>query len=427
MNGAAHLLTMNTSTCSTAMPAVTLQSFAAAGKLAALLLAMASASAGAGEVGALAKVFSWPDGVNNFGTYTKSPGGMVTRQAAGSGWKSYASSSFHALAAGGSATGPDNGRFGQGHNGGSAYWFEQITISSPSVAPGTQGRAVFTLYFDGHVSAGPSHPQQPGLYSAGISYRWAAQVDGADNVADPNIGESYGETVDVWPSYSETIGGNFRNQPRTHALLFRFGQPFDFTVAIHCSTTVWFSGPGAKARAELRCTGWNGFSGVERPFNVQEAGGIPVTDAVITSQTGFNYAGSSTTTYPQWASLYQLPAASMQDDSNGNGISNLLEYALGRNPLEPSSPAPFSPGLLNVAGNSYPSFTFTRRRLGGRPGDIVYTPKCGPNLDSWTAAGLETTVAPTAPDSDTETVTVRSTQPVSTTQREFLKLEVVKP
>ena len=398
-----------------------------AGQIVSLLLAAVSGSGvKAGEVAAFAKVGGWPGATNNFGTYTKAAGGTVTRSAAGSGWKSFSTSSFHALAAGGSASTPGNGGFSTGYVGGSAYWFDQITISSPSVAPGTQGRVFFTLYFDGHVSAGPTVPGQNRMYRASIGYRWAGITDGADNVADPDVGESYGEEIDVWSAYTETLGGNFRNQPRQHSMLFRFGQPIDFTVAIHCSgeTPRDFA---SKARCELRCTGWNGFFGIERPFDVHAAGGIPVADATIASQTGTNYAQASVSSYQQWSNLYQLAETSMLDDSNGDGLSNLVEYALGRNPVEPASTAAFTPGTAVVGGSSYPSFTFRRPRLGGRPGDLSYTPKRSTSLGTWVPDGIVTTVAPTAPDSDTETVTVRSTQPTSGAVREFLSLEVTKP
>jgi hypothetical protein len=82
---------------------------------AALLLVGFTASAGAGEVAAFARVYSWPDGVNNFSTYTKAAGGSVTPAAAGNGWKSHASASFHALAAGGSGNSPGTAGFSRGY------------------------------------------------------------------------------------------------------------------------------------------------------------------------------------------------------------------------------------------------------------------------------------------------------------------------
>lgn len=396
-------------------------------KAALLLIASGNiAGATAGEVAAFARVFGWPDGTSNFSTYTKAAGGTVTKSQSGNGWKSFGTSSFHALAAGGSATTPGTAGFSTGYVGGSAYWFEQITISSPSVPAGTVGRAEFTLYFDGHVSAGPPNPFQSGLYSSSIGYRWACipVADGGDNVADPNVGESYTERVDVWPSYSETIGGDFRNQPRHHQVVFRYGQPFDFTVAIHCAAEAWRNSP-SKVRAELRCTGWNGFRNFHIPLDLNAPGGIPVTDATVSAPSGFDYATPGTTSYAQWASLYQLDASSMQADANGNGLPNLLEYALGRHPAEVNPGPAVASGIVNVGGTHYPSITFTRPRLGARPGDITYLPQRGDNLGTWSNSGLEMTVAPS--DSDRETVTVRSTQPLGSQNREFLRLDVTGP
>ncbi len=283
---------------------------------------------------------------------------------------------------------------------------------------GTIGVADFTLFFEGDVSAGRSVFNQPGVYSSRISYRWASVGDNADNVADPRIGDQYSETVDVWPSYNETRGENFRNQPRHHQATFRFGQPFDFTVSIDCEATVWRNTPSS-VRAELRCTGWNGFRDVHIRF------GPPVTDATITSQSGFNYANPGTTTYAQWASLYQLRAAAMMADTNNNGLTDQMEYALGLNPRALNSGASFLPGAVRIGGQDFASFTYTRPRLWGRPGDLTYLPQYSTNLADWTAAGLVTAVAPST--TQTETVTVRSTQPITTQNREFLCLDVIQP
>ncbi|MEK7950951.1 hypothetical protein [Luteolibacter soli] len=378
------------------------------------------AFAAGGELGALARVFSWPDGVNNFSNYTKVAGGAATQSAAGNGWKSYGTASLHSLAVGGSATGPNTGRFQNGYVGGSAYWFEQITISSPSVPVGTQGRAEFTLYFDGQLSTG-SLPTYGREYNASIGYRWAAHVDGADNVADPNVGESYGETITVFPgAYMETTGGNFRNQARNHSVIFRFGQPFDFTVALHASGYVPFD-TASNVRMELRCKGWNGFQNIHLPIDVHAPGGIPVTDATVSSQSGFNYTQPSSTTYSQWARLYQLDAASMEADSNGNGLSNFMEYALGRDPLGPDSGAPVRPSVMEVEGQRFPCFSFNRPRLGGKPGDVVYLPKHSTTLANWSDSGLVTTVEPNS--DETETVTVRSATPAGQGAG-FFRLEV---
>ena len=387
-------------------------------KAAALLLTVAGLNSRteAGEVGAFALVYSWPDGVNNYNNYTKSPAGPLTPAAAGNGWKSYASASFHALAAGGTASIPGTGSWGKGYVGGSAYWFEQITISSPSVAAGTIGVADFTLYFEGALSVSSGRPNREN--AAYIRYRWSTHVDGADNVADPETGDVYTESLYAASNYGSGLGGSFRNQPRHHQTHFRFGQPFDFTIATRCEAEVWRDSPST-ARAELRCTGWNGF----RDISIRYGAAVP--DATVTSQSGFNYANAGSTTYAQWASLYQLPAASMLADANNNGFTNQMDYALGLNPVAPTPPNFFLPGTVNFGGQNFASFTYTRPRLGARPGDLTYLPKCSTNLADWTGLGLVSTVAPST--TQTETVTVRSTEPIAGQTREFLKLEVNQP
>ncbi|WP_367875267.1 hypothetical protein [Luteolibacter sp. Populi] len=383
----------------------------------AALLAVAgiSLTAEAGEVAAFAKVYSWPDGVNNFNSYTKASGGSLTPAAAGNGWKSHASASFHGLAAGGSAASPGTAGFSRGYVGGSAYWFEQITISSPSVAVGTQGRANLTLYFEGDLDAesqGNGRENQ-----ASFGYRVASNGAG-ENVATPDVGDSGYYVVYAGLGYKQTGGNDFRNLPCVHQIYFNYGQPCDLTIAVHSQAQVYRDAPG-KVRTYVRCTGWNGF------HDIRLSSDAPVTDATITSQTGFNYANAGSTSYAQWASQYQLDSASMQADSNGNRLPNLLEYALGRNPLDPNSSPPVTRGVVNIGGSDYQSITFTRPRLGARAGDIIYLPQRSDGLSGWTTTGMETTVAPST--TDTETVTVRSTQPQGTQASEFLRLEVTGP
>ena len=111
----------------------------------------------------------------------------------------------------------------------------------------------------------------------------------------------------------------------------------------------------------------------------------------------------------------------MAADSNGNGLSNLMEYALGRDPLGTYSSAPIRSTVTEVAGQSYPSFSFTRPRLGGKPGDITYLPQQSSTLANWSGNGMVTTVEPNA--DQTEPVTVRSATPLGQGSS-FLRLEV---
>ena len=295
--------------------------------------------------------------------------------------------------------------------GGSAYWFEQITISSPSQPFDTGGSGIVTLYFEGDIIAESLGNEN----RASIAYRVAT---GDDNKADPNTGDSGEYRVYAGLGYAGTTLSDFRNQPRHHQIFFKYGVPFDFTIAVHCNAEIWRDRRG-KVRADLRCTGWNGF------HSLIGVNLLPVTDATITSQSGFNYANPGSTTYEQWASLYQLNAASTQADTNNNGLTNLMERALGRNPLAPDTGSPFTSGRMTVGSNEYACFSFKRPRLGARAEDFIYLPQCSNDLSGWSPNGLVTTVAPST--TQTETVTVRSTRPIADQNREFLRLDVIKP
>jgi hypothetical protein len=371
-------------------------------------------SASAGEVGALATVFGWPDGVTTiYSPIPTAAGGPLVGAQAGNGWKSYGVADFNTLSAGGQATTQTTGGFSQGWIGGQAYWKQEITISSPSVPVGTQGLVDFTLFFEGLLEASASPPAYT-AFGSGIGYRWdVGPVAGAPDYSQSGFEN---RSILVGFDYLDATGTDFLNSPRNHTLIFGYGQPFTLKLMITTSSKPWRH-RASKARVELRSTGWNGF----KNYRLRHTD-IPVNDAVVTSPSGFNYGDSSTTTYSQWAGLYQLDTISPQADSNNNGLSNLLEYALGRNPLDADNGAPVTPGVVTIGAEQFNSMTFTRPALGGRPGDIIYQPERSIGLDGWGTGGLETTVSPA--NSQTETVTVRSTQPMTGQNSEFLRLGV---
>jgi len=372
------------------------------------------------ELGALARNFSWPGGNNNFSTYTKGTGGPVTDAASGTGWQCHAVANYHSLSGSYAASG-GNGSSSIGDLGGLAYWFDQITISSPTVPNGTVGVADFTLFFEGAVASTPHDSRlRFATNVSSISYRWAAVVvgEGGDGQPDLNVGDKFEERIEVNSSNTQTFGANFRNQPRQHQVTFRYGVPFDFTVSVEAAGKLAQNVP-SKILGEVRCTGWNGFQN----FSVRDAN--PVSDASVTSSTGFNYGSPGTTTYTKWASLYQLDASSKQMDSNQNGLTDLMEYALGRNPIAHGSGDPFTPALMQIGGQRFSCFSFVRPTLGAAPSGIIYTPQRSLSLDGWGSEGVVIESAPADPLH--ETVTVRSMHPVTEEPKEFLRLEVAEP
>jgi autotransporter-associated beta strand protein len=103
-------------------------------------------------------------------------------------------------------------------------------------------------------------------------------------------------------------------------------------------------------------------------------------------------------------------------DPDADGLSNLLEYALGSNPLSAASAAPPTVSVL-PAPSSTLALSFLRARS-----DLTYTVEASSSLapDSWTAIATNPgTVSPTLPVTVTDTLTP--------TPRRFLRLKVTAP
>ncbi len=109
----------------------------------------------------------------------------------------------------------------------------------------------------------------------------------------------------------------------------------------------------------------------------------------------------------------------LNSDPDGDGLVNLMELALGANP-NAQSPEPLIRGFLtSEGGDDYPALSFAR--LTGSS-DVAYFVQTSTTLQNWsTLAGTTTSVINNG--NGTETVTIRSNQPVANA-REFLRLMV---
>ncbi len=112
-------------------------------------------------------------------------------------------------------------------------------------------------------------------------------------------------------------------------------------------------------------------------------------------------------------------------DPDGDGVVNLIEFALGTNPREANAAnnRP-SVSVQNVSGQNYLALTF-RRRI--QSPDLVYSPQTNSEL---TGAWLNNAVlvqGPTSNGDGTETVTYRDITPISgATARRFMQLRVTR-
>lgn len=381
------------------------------------LLCFAASLSHAAELGALVRRELWHTLPFKYSPFNEGGAGIVTDSAADGSLSGHASASFHTLAVRFSIAGaPPSLNSPSTYP--EAYWFEQITISSPSVANGTIGTADFTLFFEGNLSLGPP-PPNPFSYYAEIGYQVNGRSTGADGQPDLN-GTLITRRITEYGGLVQAEGTIFWGQPRNHQVTFRFGQPFDFTISIQARGRV-HNRDRSSSNASLRLKGWNGFQ------NIRIRDGAATPDAVVGSQTSFNYGNAGTTSFEQWASSFQVGATSANEDTNQNGVPNLLEYALGRDPRATGGGNLVIPGSVMDQGVNYPTISFTRPALGARPGDIQYTPERSSTLQAggWSDSGMVIDTVPNG--SQSETVTVRSTVPLSSPTSEFLRLKVTTP
>jgi hypothetical protein len=135
------------------------------------------------------------------------------------------------------------------------------------------------------------------------------------------------------------------------------------------------------------------------------------------------------TTRSEWTSYHFTDAGSpdalLSADPDHDGISNLLEYALGRNPLV-AGESGISAGKVTVGSDTYLSLTFTRPAGDAALTDVSYIGERSSNLAaaSWLSSGVVVHSVVPVPGQAKETVTLRSTQPVTGAPKDFLHLKL---
>lgn len=164
-------------------------------------------------------------------------------------------------------------------------------------------------------------------------------------------------------------------------------------------------------------------SGVRYEYRVQALSGAT---SSLWSATVSATAPGSPTAYQLWLQAHLLP----MDESGqgaptatpaGDGIANLIKFALGLSPQQPSYGVRMSTGMELDGGQSYLSLTYTRPEPA--PVGVVYSVETCADLTGWNAAE-------TLPISDTasageRTIKVRDTVPSSGDRsRRFIRLKV---
>jgi hypothetical protein len=132
-------------------------------------------------------------------------------------------------------------------------------------------------------------------------------------------------------------------------------------------------------------------------------------------------------TFASWATGQGLPpnASGPTDDPDHDGLDNFTEYALACVPLQPDRLAGLpQPAVVQVGASRYLALTYRRPKT--QPADVGYRVTASDTVRPWT--GAETVAAVGSPvDRGTFVeVTVRSTTPMNTGARGFLRLELTR-
>ncbi len=111
---------------------------------------------------------------------------------------------------------------------------------------------------------------------------------------------------------------------------------------------------------------------------------------------------------------------SMGADADGDGLANLLEYALGTDARTASAGAAPVAGKTSVESEEFLALTFSRP-AGGVAG-VNYAVEISDDLQTWRRGGGEVVLHATATQAGRETLTYRAAAPLTAKPRLFLRL-----
>jgi hypothetical protein len=134
------------------------------------------------------------------------------------------------------------------------------------------------------------------------------------------------------------------------------------------------------------------------------------------------------TGFAAWADTYGLPTDGTGDGSPtailaGDGITNLMKYALGIDPEVSGYQGHYSTDMVTVGGADYLSFTYIRPEPA--PEGVTYIPQACSDLSSWSGSGLAEVSSTVS--GGLRTITVRDGAAVGDNPRRFLRLKITTP
>jgi hypothetical protein len=107
-------------------------------------------------------------------------------------------------------------------------------------------------------------------------------------------------------------------------------------------------------------------------------------------------------------------------DPDGDGVPNLLEYALNGNPMAAHTAGSPQPGTVKLNGSTYLTITYTRR-VGAT--DLSFIIEASSDMVNW-SSGSNTVPVSVTREGDEEVVVVRDALPLGQSSNRFLRLRV---
>lgn len=126
--------------------------------------------------------------------------------------------------------------------------------------------------------------------------------------------------------------------------------------------------------------------------------------------------------YLTWATENDIAGEPADGDYDGDGLANLMEYALGLAQSVPGGDGHLDLGRVTDAGHAYFSLIYTRPEP--PPGDILYTVEACADLTvgDWSSNGLQQ--AGSSVSDGLRTLTIRDTLPMSDAPSRFMRLRI---
>jgi hypothetical protein len=125
---------------------------------------------------------------------------------------------------------------------------------------------------------------------------------------------------------------------------------------------------------------------------------------------------AATPTYAEWAATAGLGATTKSADDDGDGYSNLLEYALGMSPTS-GGDVKLSSGVADVSGQKFLQLSVNRTLV--RPG-IIWSLERSADMVNWSSA-TSAVITDTASQ-----LVLRDTLPLTGAEKRFIRLRATE-